>query len=504
MLLKKRTISKGISLTMALCVVLTAAGCAKKEAPAKAVDLLSGVEKPASISAFLDTDMFIEPKNNQAAMVAEFKKITGIELKLTQPAHSQYAEKLGLMFTSGTTFDVVEANGSTYVQYASSGALYDMTDLIHNSSVYKAMDQQFINALKVKGKIYGAPWSKGTGTVTYLRQDWLDKLNLKTPTNYNEFIDVLKAFATKDPDGNGNPKDTIPLTAAGLIYGDSKSPSDAAIYLPEFYQGASPDFEIKNGKWVDGFVQKDTIAAFTRLQSAYAQGLIDKEIITNNTSQCRDKWNSGNVGVINYWAGTWNSNLGDSVKNKVKTANMVAINPIKETKYIERAPTSVCISAKCANPKAVFKYFMEFIHDGKVDGGTMLFTHGVQGIHYAVKDGVYSTLPQPSNPAAKMDKAVVEIGLNLEKNFVDPIKPDQRVTDSMNILKAHSTISALFPASNSYNSNLTDLTTLRNKAINDIVINGKSADTAVADYKTKAKALVDPILTEFNGGTAQK
>ena len=40
-------------------------------------------------------------------------------------------------------------------------------------------------------------------------------------------------------------------------------------------------------------------AALQRMQDAYKEGLIDKEVVTNKTSTCRDKF-AGNVGVFNY------------------------------------------------------------------------------------------------------------------------------------------------------------------------------------------------------------
>ena len=44
----------------------------------------------------------------------------------------------------------------------------------------------------------------------WINQEWLDKLNLKAPTNNQELYDVLVAFRDKDPNGNGQ-KDEIPL-----------------------------------------------------------------------------------------------------------------------------------------------------------------------------------------------------------------------------------------------------------------------------------------------------
>lgn len=59
--------------------------------------------------------------------------------------------------------------------------------------------------VSIDGKIYAlqAPAQLTTRQGLFIRQDWLDKLGLKAPTNLDEFLAVAKAFTEKDPDGNG-------------------------------------------------------------------------------------------------------------------------------------------------------------------------------------------------------------------------------------------------------------------------------------------------------------
>ena len=83
-------------------------------------------------------------------------------------------------------------------------------------------------------------------------------------------------------------------------------------------------------------------AALQRMRDAYKDGLIDQEIITNTTSAARDKWYAGNVGVFNYWAGTWNQSLEDRLKANVPGAQVVALPAIKGIKYNIRVPAVTC------------------------------------------------------------------------------------------------------------------------------------------------------------------
>ena len=49
----------------------------------------------------------------------------------------------------------------------------------------------------------------------YLREDWLQKLGLEKPETLEEWITVAKAFATQDPNGNGE-QDEVALSARTL------------------------------------------------------------------------------------------------------------------------------------------------------------------------------------------------------------------------------------------------------------------------------------------------
>lgn len=61
------------------------------------------------------------------------------------------------------------------------------------------------------------------GCVTYVKKAWLDNCGLDVPTNYDEYLAMLEAFTTGDPDGNGVNGDTYGVSAGfigtrGSIY----------------------------------------------------------------------------------------------------------------------------------------------------------------------------------------------------------------------------------------------------------------------------------------------
>lgn len=64
------------------------------------------------------------------------------------------------------------------------------------------------------GKVYTVGYLVGqkinTNQHFFINQEWLDALNLETPSNVEELTEVLRAFKTGDPNGNGQ-ADEIPL-----------------------------------------------------------------------------------------------------------------------------------------------------------------------------------------------------------------------------------------------------------------------------------------------------
>lgn len=494
-------VKKTVAVLMSMAVLFGTAACSgTTENKAKTTDTKTGksssaaatsVQKPTVIKAYMDAGI-VKESQGQKQFVDEFQKETGIKLDVTQPNHNEYMQKLKMAFASGEAPDVVEINNDDMVQFANNGALYDITNFVQKSATFQNIlkDQDAKNLfeiLKVNGKLYACPEEKGTGVVTYMRKDLLDKAGLKIPTTYDEFINVLRAFS-KMKTSTG--KAIIPYTAPGI---DPVSQN----YLPQFYQTTTGGFERgSDGKWIDGFTtpaMKDTL---TKMRNAYKEGLLDKEIVTNKTSTCRDKWGAGQVGTFSYWTGAWAVTLSDKVKKSVPGANVVAIPAIQGTKYSCRVPATLAINSKAKNPEGIFKYMFEYIHDGK--DGTMLWTHGVKDVHYKVTSGKYEALPCLDDPKTLFTRAIVDIGMNLEPNYKDPFNVDSRLTASNKVLEQAKENSKLCPPANSYYKNGGSLVTLRSQITAKIVVNGTPVDDGINQYKSQSATNVTAILNEFN------
>ncbi len=448
-------------------------------------------QKPDKIKAFVDTFMVKEQGHDQ--LIEEYKKQTGITLEITQPAHNQYYDVLNVTFASGDIPDVVEIAEQNYLKYATQGGLADLTQQVKNSKVLQAVEPAYMDALKVSGKQYGVPLQTGGGCVTYIRQDWLDNLGLKVPTTYDELYNVMKAFTFNDPDKNGK-NDTIGYTSVLVAEGKLQEQ-----YLRDFYWDSSPDFVLKDGKWVDGFSQPEYMEGLLRVKKAYQDKILDQELFTNQTSTARDKFTASKVGIFPYWNNYWASRLEDTTKqSSAPNAKLVAIPAIKESYYLNRAPVATAITSKSKNVDGVFKWFVEYMHDG--GPGQTLFSYGVENVHWQKKDNKVEALPILNNPKQKFDKVWFSADNTVTPYTNGPLIPlDPRITQAIDAFKGNFKQVKIFPASDTYTKVSSDLYKLRQEVASKIIIGELTPEQGMARYNTDAKKIgVDKILTEFN------
>ncbi len=453
------------------------------------------IEKPEKITAFIDTifGSDVEP-TSWSAWEDKYKEMTGIDIEFTKPVHNEYYQQLSLAFTTGDIPDAMELGSLYYPTYANNGALWDMTDAWESSELKASgiLDEQFVEALRLQdGRIYGFPETRGNGTVTYIRQDWLDNLGLEMPTTYDEFIAVLEAFTHDDPDGNGI-DDTYGVTMPGLVSPEAPY----TMYTREFYQDAEPGiYQKDDGTWVDGMQEPQMIDALQRFQDAYMGGLIDQEVVTNKTSTCRDKFYDGQVGVFNYWAGNWNINLQSNLSARDENGIVAPMPAIAETHYVERPPTAFAISSSAENPEGIFKYLIELSHDG--GEGQLLFTRGVEGVNYEINDGVYTQLPDQEDPTKPYEKAWFAPELSITE-WDDPIEMDDAMTNSLEIFAEHSEIAPVPVVNDVVSEKQANVMTVRDQVIALVTTGQMTPEDGIAMYNEQAGADVDAILTSLN------
>lgn len=108
----------------------------------------------------------------------------------------------------------------------------------------------------------------------FIRQDWLEKLNLQAPATIDALHDVLYAFKTQDPNGNGL-ADEVP-------YFCREKRLDGLLNL---FCTRTGYLIASDGTLQYGPVQENYKNAMKELSQWYAEGLIDKEIYTRHSAR---------------------------------------------------------------------------------------------------------------------------------------------------------------------------------------------------------------------------
>lgn len=438
--------------------------------------------KPSQITMMVDGTL-ITQENGRDEFEARWEALTGIDLVIIQPEHDVYYEEVGKVFESGDLPDVILLNSTHYTQYADMDMLADISSYYKGSElearITAAGNEPLIDAIRIKGKLFGITPTRGNGCVTYIKKKWLDNVGLEAPTNYEEYLAVLDAFTNKDPDGNGIDGDTYAVSASGILNGEAPYIN----YLPEFYQDAYPSFYQKeDGTWADGFTEDSMKAALARLQDAYAKGYIDKDITENSTGNCRDKFYADEFGIFTYWAGTWAKTLSNKLKEAEKDGEIVTIPPLAETGlYLERVAPVWCITSKCTNPAGVYKYFLQTMLDGKEV--EELWTFSPISDSYAKNhiDHLLALVQLENNPGAA---SITE-----------------KQAEAAEIFNKNSKMADLPYSTDAFSQYDGDLLSLKQQLVNSVVVDGVDIDTAYSNFEAAngmymSQAIVDSLNAE--------
>lgn len=484
--------------TAAVMTASLLGGCGQSTQEAEPVEKYTAdgeLVKPEKITVMVDGTVFTK-RNGRDAFEAKWEELTGIDIEFIQPDHSAYYDVVGQTFASGEKNwpDVIILNSTYYTGYAEEGALWDLTDTFENSDLKKSgriTGEDVIDSMRIDGKLYGMPVNRGGGCITYVKKKWLDNCGLEVPTNYQEYLDMLKAFTEGDPDGNGVNGDTIALSAAGFMADEFPYTN----YLPEFYQDGYPSFtKDENGQWYDGFMEDNFKAALERLREAYVNGYIDKETLTNGTSDVRNKFYEDKCGVFTYWAGTWGENLRSNLEMNGLDDELIPLPPIAELgSYMERTPAVWCITNSCQYPEAVYKYLIEAM----MDGGEMqtLWTYGVEGVHWSTaaetvcghtyEEGQFHGLESLDKPGTQYTKAHMDPMLSIVEWDTDPgiDSVAEAAKTSQEVFQANCHQALMVPSTTEMATYNGDLTTLKRSIVADVVVQGVSVEEAYQRFE---------------------
>ncbi|WJH35394.1 extracellular solute-binding protein [Paenibacillus sp. CC-CFT747] len=208
----------------------------------------------------------------------------------------------------------------------------------------------------------------------WIYKPWLDKLNLKMPATTEEFYEVLKAFKTKDPNGNGK-ADEIPFSGAPQTSQKSTLTTSVENYLMNAFTYAPfTRLYINDQDKVDVPFNKDGWKEGLKyLHKLYKEGLMDPQALTRDASQLVQLGENPGVPILGAASGPNMSAMTQLNGSSGRWLDYVAVPPLKGpggvqlTQYdpYQVAPGQFVITNKAKNPEAAFR-FADALYDREI------------------------------------------------------------------------------------------------------------------------------------------
>lgn len=304
--MKISLMAKGLFSWLVLSLLLAACGDSATPAPAA----------PAAQTGPVDLNIQLYPANPATGgppanweVFESIKNKLNINLKYTMtPLDPDGANKLNALAASNDLPDFFQVTDRNLffrlVNQGLLGSVSSMLPLMPERTKLRYSDATLNKLVTVNGTQYGLQ-EPGNATLykrlgLAIRQDWLDKLGLKAPTNLDELLTVSKAFTEKDPDGNGK-ADTYGLgvtleggigPTAGFGLGQYNDFIFGAFGVPGAWNFTDPTKFASNLR--DPNYQKAT-AAWKKIIDAK---VVDPDWATLKLNDYRSRWQAGKYGIF--------------------------------------------------------------------------------------------------------------------------------------------------------------------------------------------------------------
>ncbi|WP_158299508.1 extracellular solute-binding protein [Paenibacillus antri] len=347
------------------------------------------------------------------------------------PSGPDYDNKLNLLIASGDAPDMFISSGANSQKYILDGVTADLTPYVTPAKMpnyFKWISEVELQRYSVEGKFERSPliFPRSVYRSYYIRKDWLDNLGLSMPTNYEETMEVIRAFTFNDPDQNGK-NDTYGLTAVGN--GTSLS-YDFPHWIQNDLVGA---FMIRDNKLVDVQSDLNVQHVIQGIKDMMAEGTVDPDWFLLKGTEHVDKAAGGKAGIIVGGNKTFAFDSDPvSIQNKSKAlnpnANWLPFHPFAETgTWTHNLPEAPFMFAKTTAEESPAKLerMAQIIDWMSSEEGFLLINYGIEGKHYT-RSGNTITVSQAHLDALQKD--VVEQGnFQLVYRFLYSNNPEPEV-----------------------------------------------------------------------------
>lgn len=328
------------------------------------------------------------PNINEDKYVKKLRELSKTDVRFELIPHADAAQKTQLILAGGDLPDILQIGGISNPEIApaiDNGVFYELNDLIdkYAPNLRKKIDKELWDSSLVSrdGKIYAIPGVKYLrNPVVFIRKDWLDKLKLPVPKTLDQYVEMLRAFRDKDPNGN-NKADEIPFSGRqNFLYSD--------IFFGAF--DVIPDgWKFENNQLVPNIIRPQMKQALEFHRMLYKEQLMDNEIFVQ---QGKD-WDAKIKGAARVGMWLHDANAPDKWLSEVKKGEPNAelinvpapIGPDGKGGAGMSAPVGNmwAIPKSNKNPEAALKFLEWFFSDE----AQLFLNYGLEGEDYTLENG---------------------------------------------------------------------------------------------------------------------
>jgi putative aldouronate transport system substrate-binding protein len=286
MFFSQKTMKIVCALALAGCML--ALGCTKKPDAARLpldgfrVDGMPIVRRSVELTVLTMRwgDMGDSFTKNQ--WLIDLEKRTNVKIKWQVVSSSDWNEQKSILLAGGKLPDIIMGNQT-----------FNDSDIINNMEFFLPLDDlidqympnykramEQVPALRnistfPDGKIYSLsknlPARPKSRNQPIINKKWLDNAGLPVPGTIAELTEALRAFKTKDVNGNGDPNDEYPISFVGNVHVDMLNPfgitDTNASYMTvkdgkPFFYPTSPEYRDAirwvRGLWVEGLIDPES------------------------------------------------------------------------------------------------------------------------------------------------------------------------------------------------------------------------------------------------------
>lgn len=333
----------------------------------------------------------------------EMNKV-GINVEFVPVGRWDEVTKMQAMMASGTSPDITLTYTYAYAeQYFKQGGVWDLSEFVDGDDQAKNMKSYIgtdvLNiARSTDNALYGVVAKRATTAKSnlFLRKDWMDKLNLQTPTTPDELYNVIYKMRYNNPDARDSTIGAIVWNAWNTKLAFSKLAGNEKEMAVAYGDDAVADYYDPGNREYYRFMNK-----------LYNDGLLNQEYYTMTEDNFKSYVVTGDVGFfessVNYAVDVMRGSLLKTLQENVPNADIVSIPPLKNVNdgkqysasYAPGGLIAFCPLTASADKVEACLTYLDWMCTK--EGGFTLY-HGIEGEHFdydadqvpVVKDAAYN------------------------------------------------------------------------------------------------------------------